>query len=284
MNADDFDAANITRAADSAAPNGLIAPGARSDEAHPHRGPPQRPLGPAGGDRGPLGRQAAAAITVMIASTRRALLSTWMPRLMHMPGIDLHAEPLTDPVRLRASLGQRLPAVLLLDKPLLDMLDAPSLRALSGFGERTRVILLGDEACHGLLSDVVRYRFRGLLPTTCLPEVGLRAIRAVSRGELWLSRATMANVIAGLLPAASAADPDPPPAAAGRDDLRALTPREQQIVELLRRGRSNKEIGLELGVMEDTVKKHLQGVFGKLGVHRRALVALRPQGVEARHA
>ena len=28
--------------------------------------------------------------------------------------------------------------------------------------------------------------------------------------------------------------------------------------------------------MEDTVKKHLQSVFAKLGVHRRALVALRP--------
>jgi DNA-binding CsgD family transcriptional regulator len=53
-----------------------------------------------------------------------------------------------------------------------------------------------------------------------------------------------------------------------------LTPREVQIVELVRRGCSNKEIALALGVVEDTVKKHLQSVFGKLGVRRRALVAL----------
>jgi len=48
-----------------------------------------------------------------------------------------------------------------------------------------------------------------------------------------------------------------------------------QVVELLRRGCINKEIARELGIMEDTVKKHLQSVFAKLGVHRRALVALR---------
>ena len=37
----------------------------------------------------------------------------------------------------------------------------------------------------------------------------------------------------------------------------------------------HKEIARELGIMEDTVKKHLQSVFAKLGVHRRALVAMR---------
>jgi DNA-binding CsgD family transcriptional regulator len=58
----------------------------------------------------------------------------------------------------------------------------------------------------------------------------------------------------------------------------ALTPREAQVVELLRNGFTNKEIARRLGVMEDTVKKHLQSVFAKLGVHRRALVVLHPSG------
>ncbi|HEU0201738.1 MAG TPA: helix-turn-helix domain-containing protein [Burkholderiaceae bacterium] len=59
------------------------------------------------------------------------------------------------------------------------------------------------------------------------------------------------------------------------DATRSLTRREREIVELLRQGFTNKEIGRQLGIMEDTVKKHLQAVFGKLGVHRRALVVLR---------
>lgn len=63
------------------------------------------------------------------------------------------------------------------------------------------------------------------------------------------------------------------------DDVKdALTPREAQVVAHLREGFTNKEIARRLGIMEDTVKKHLQGVFAKLGVHRRALVVLRPTG------
>lgn len=54
----------------------------------------------------------------------------------------------------------------------------------------------------------------------------------------------------------------------------ALTPREAQVVEQLRLGRSNKEIARALGVKEDTVKKHLQAAYAKLGVHRRTQVAL----------
>lgn len=54
-----------------------------------------------------------------------------------------------------------------------------------------------------------------------------------------------------------------------------LTGREAEIVAQLRQGATNKEIARRLGIQEDTVKKHLQSVYGKLGVHRRALVLLR---------
>jgi DNA-binding NarL/FixJ family response regulator len=60
------------------------------------------------------------------------------------------------------------------------------------------------------------------------------------------------------------------------DAKEVLTPREVEVVEHLRQGSTNKEIARRLGIMEDTVKKHLQSVFAKLGVHRRALVVMRP--------
>ena len=53
-----------------------------------------------------------------------------------------------------------------------------------------------------------------------------------------------------------------------------LTERESQVAEHVRQGFTNKEIARRLGIQEDTVKKHLQAVFTKLGVRRRALVAL----------
>ena len=162
---------------------------------------------------------------------------------------------------------------MLLDKAILDRLDDDGLRTLSPIWERTRVLLLWDEFSNRLVVDVLRHRFQGLLLTNCLPEVSAKAIRAVSRGELWLSRAALANAVAELLAGSGSVSTTKPLRMAA--ETATLTLREQQIVELLRSGCTNKEIAFQLGVMEDTVKKHLQSVFGKLGVHRRALVALR---------
>jgi DNA-binding CsgD family transcriptional regulator len=52
------------------------------------------------------------------------------------------------------------------------------------------------------------------------------------------------------------------------------TAREQEIVRLLLQGLTNKQIAQRLGIVEDTVKKHLQHVYNKFGVRRRALIIL----------
>ncbi|HEU5295056.1 MAG TPA: response regulator transcription factor [Burkholderiaceae bacterium] len=137
---------------------------------------------------------------------------------------------------------------------------------------KLRVMVHDDAVVNQALADmVVRHRFHGLLHAHCPPEIGVKAIRAVMRGELWLPRA----LLRAHLPAANA-----PVAGDGTASLYAtlpegLTDRQNEIVAHLRQGFTNKEIAGRLGIKEDTVKKHLQAVFSKLGVHRRALVALR---------
>jgi DNA-binding CsgD family transcriptional regulator len=49
-----------------------------------------------------------------------------------------------------------------------------------------------------------------------------------------------------------------------------LTPREREVVELVARGKTNAEIAVELWVAPSTIKKHLEHIYGKLGVGRRA--------------
>lgn len=51
---------------------------------------------------------------------------------------------------------------------------------------------------------------------------------------------------------------------------RGLTRREEEILELLGKGLSNREMAQVLGIAEDTVKTHLKGVFRKLEVTKRA--------------
>ncbi len=49
-----------------------------------------------------------------------------------------------------------------------------------------------------------------------------------------------------------------------------LSPRQQQVLELMAEGMTNNEIGEELGVTERTVKAYAQELYDKLGVRNRA--------------
>lgn len=53
-----------------------------------------------------------------------------------------------------------------------------------------------------------------------------------------------------------------------------LTSREHEVLHMLVRGRSNKEISSSLGVSESTVKSHLKALFSKLGVRDRTQAAV----------
>lgn len=93
----------------------------------------------------------------------------------------------------------------------------------------------------------------------------MKAIRAVSRGEPWLPQALLVKAMADLLQSTEHTDLAAEPAQSPADATATLTRREREIVDLLRRGLTNKEIARDLGVMEDTIKKHLQSVFGEPG-------------------
>lgn len=50
----------------------------------------------------------------------------------------------------------------------------------------------------------------------------------------------------------------------------SITVREREILALIAKGKANKEIGAELGIAEDTVKRHISNIFQKLEVKDRA--------------
>jgi DNA-binding NarL/FixJ family response regulator len=56
--------------------------------------------------------------------------------------------------------------------------------------------------------------------------------------------------------------------------LDELSPREREVLQLVRKGRANKQIARDLGISERTVKAHLTSVFARIGVADRTQAAL----------
>ncbi|WP_049565804.1 response regulator [Nonomuraea sp. SBT364] len=82
----------------------------------------------------------------------------------------------------------------------------------------------------------------------------LRAARAAARGEKVLS-----PTVAGLL-TRKVREPEP----------QRLSPRELEVLGLIARGATNREVAAKLFITEATVKTHLLHIFAKLGVKDRA--------------
>jgi DNA-binding NarL/FixJ family response regulator len=56
--------------------------------------------------------------------------------------------------------------------------------------------------------------------------------------------------------------------------LASLTPQQFRVLELLARGRLNKQIAAELGISEQTTKAHVSATLAKLGVRNRTQASL----------
>jgi DNA-binding NarL/FixJ family response regulator len=106
-------------------------------------------------------------------------------------------------------------------------------------------------------------------------ETLAEAIRQVDDGRVWVSCEHMRHVSHEL-----AARTLPQKPISAMEDI--LSTREREVVELMIRGNSNKEIAMQMNVSEHTVRNHLAKIFAKLGVtsRTRAIFQLCPRYVE----
>jgi DNA-binding NarL/FixJ family response regulator len=100
----------------------------------------------------------------------------------------------------------------------------------------------------------------GYLSKATAPEVLVRAIYAVSRGERYVSPDVASNI------AGSAAQP-------GKSQIAALTPREFEVLRLLVRGETVRSISEKLALSEKTIANHQSAIRDKLGARNSAQLA-----------
>lgn len=103
-----------------------------------------------------------------------------------------------------------------------------------------------EDIFHALESGARGY----LLKDTTKEEI-IAAVRQIHQGERYLPQAVAARL-------------------ADRLVRPSLTPRELDVLRLVSRGRTNKEMAAAMFISEETVKTHMKSLFQKLDVHDRA--------------
>jgi DNA-binding NarL/FixJ family response regulator len=120
-----------------------------------------------------------------------------------------------------------------------------------------KVILLHAQWPAEYLLELALLGVDGFVSYDCAPLQLPEAIRAVSRGAVWIPADALRdlNEKKGILGSGL--------------HRRLLTARERTVLGLLQRASCNKEIASILGVSVSTVKFHLSNIFAKLNVHDR---------------
>ena len=169
----------------------------------------------------------------------------------------------SDPAEAVRSTHESKPDVLLVALSTHDWSGLDVLSQLTGSTVRT--ILLMPEIDTADAVKVLHVGARGVILKDSPMHLLFKSIRCVFRGEIWLGRDAMLDVVQALsvLNHQRAEAPSS-----------CLTAREKDVLTLVVSGNTNKDTAQKLSISEDTVKHHLTSIFDKTGVSNRLELAL----------
>jgi DNA-binding NarL/FixJ family response regulator len=156
------------------------------------------------------------------------------------------------------------PDVILMDLVMPKLDGVAAMRELRGRVPDCRVIVLTSFLDDDRLLRAIQAGAAGYLLKNVAPAELAHAVRAAHNGEAIIDPTAAARLVQAI---AEGARP-------GSHEQDRLTRREREVLELIAQGRSNKQIALELGISEKTVKAHVGHLLAKLGVADRTQAAL----------
>ena len=186
-------------------------------------------------------------ITVVLARFDDLLAAGLKGLIERSQGLDLVASDV-EHRRLDPVIRGHRPGVAILDLASLESLS--EIRDLSSRHPSTRLVLMAHQPSTAECLQALAFGASALLGKETQSRDVLNAVHLASRGLQVLPRAT-----------------PQPDATHGAPQL--LTPRESEVLPLLRDGRSNAQIALALEMGIETVRTHARSIYRKLGVSSR---------------
>jgi DNA-binding NarL/FixJ family response regulator len=163
--------------------------------------------------------------------------------------------------------AQLLPDALVLDAGEGEPEDLDGIARLSTAQPGLPIVALANDPA--AVSVALSFGASAFLPAGVDPDTLSAALTAAARGLVTLPRRELAS----LLPAEEHVE------AAIKAPVESLTHRELEVLQLMARGSTNRQIAKQLGISEHTVKFHAAAILGKLGARSRAEAVARAIGL-----
>jgi DNA-binding NarL/FixJ family response regulator len=154
------------------------------------------------------------------------------------------------------------PDVVLMDVRMPDLDGIAATRELSRAAPNARVLILTTFEQDDYIFGALRAGASGFLLKRTRPEDLIAAVHTLAAGDSLLSPSVTRRVIDRMAQ-------QPTPELADQTRLAELTPREREVLGLVARGMSNREIAAALVVEESTIRTHVKRVLMKLHLRDR---------------
>jgi DNA-binding NarL/FixJ family response regulator len=203
--------------------------------------------------------------------------------LKYAPGIEVVGQA-SDGEEALALARDLKPDVVLMDLKMPRLGGIPATRKICAELPGTHVIILTTYDTDDLVFEGIKAGAEGYLLKDTSSEMLIEAVQGVMQGESQLDPGVAHKVLGEFQRLASEPQPSPPATEVSGDlVIEALTPREEEVLNLLVEGLSNKEIGARLHLTEGTVKNYVSAIIAKLQANDRThavITALRHGLVE----
>jgi two-component system nitrate/nitrite response regulator NarL len=164
------------------------------------------------------------------------------------------------------------PDVVLLDNHMPGVSGVDALAGFKDAAPQARVLMLTVSEDERDLAAALRGGACGYLLKTMDSDMLAAAIQRTMVGDSVVSPEMTSKLVSAFQARQSDAAPAPP--AADPDPIHSLSPREREILALIAKGASNKEVARDLGIAEATVKIHVQHILRKLNLSSRVQAAV----------
>jgi DNA-binding NarL/FixJ family response regulator len=174
-----------------------------------------------------------------------------------------------------------LPDVILMDVRMPRQSGIEACLAIKELVPSSRIVMLTISDEEADLFEAVRAGANGYLLKDVPGDEIAAGIRAVHTGQSLISPSMASKLLAEFAQISRRQEKIPNPHAP------KLTSREVEVLKLVARGHSNREIGSQLFISENTVKNHVRNILEKLQLHTRmeaAMYAVRQNIVDPRQS